>query len=296
MIGAAYGLAYWAYRARTDRSAYVGLYLVLGFPAVLLLVAGLAMTVNGNDAGPGVLGLGLGLGIPLVPSLRRAIARVTPMDPTSSIDLVGLSLLLGAIGLFGGNFLASPDPEGVGGSVTVAELVVQVAAFVGLAYVAVGYGIYRSFREATARLGINRPSFRTVAIALGCVVLAWFVNVVAYLITDWLQPDLIARLEEVTDEITADVQNPVGALVLGLSAGVGEEMFLRGAVQPRFGLVLTSLLFALLHAQYGLSFVLIGLFGSGVILGLERKYLGTTAAIITHAVFNILAVLGRAYN
>ena len=36
----ALGLAYWAYRAQTDRSALVGLYLLFGIPAVLLLLAG----------------------------------------------------------------------------------------------------------------------------------------------------------------------------------------------------------------------------------------------------------------
>jgi hypothetical protein len=62
-------------------------------------------------------------------------------------------------------------------------------------------------------------------------------------------------------------------------------------VQPRYGLVLTSGLFALLHNQYGISFVLLGVFLMGVVLGLERKYFGTTAAIITHAIFNTIAVL-----
>jgi uncharacterized protein len=50
-------------------------------------------------------------------------------------------------------------------------------------------------------------------------------------------------------------------------------------------------LFAFLHSQYGISFVLAGIFVVGVLLGLERKYLGTTAALITHAIFNAIAVL-----
>jgi len=39
-------------------------------------------------------------------------------------------------------------------------------------------------------------------------------------------------------------------LLLGLSAGIGEEITLRGALQPKLGLALTSLLFAALHVQY----------------------------------------------
>ena len=33
MLVAAYGISYWAFRARTDRSAYVGLYLLSASPA-----------------------------------------------------------------------------------------------------------------------------------------------------------------------------------------------------------------------------------------------------------------------
>ena len=40
-----WGMAFWAHRAQTDRSAFVGLYLVFGFPAVLLIVAGAAFDV-----------------------------------------------------------------------------------------------------------------------------------------------------------------------------------------------------------------------------------------------------------
>ena len=96
--------------------------------------------------------------------------------------------------------------------------------------------------------------------------------------------------------MTADVQNPLGALILGLSAGIGEELLLRGALQPRFGIFITSLLFALLHTQYGLTFVLVGLFLIGAMLGKMRVRYGTAAPIITHAVFNLIVVLAQSAN
>jgi membrane protease YdiL (CAAX protease family) len=91
--------------------------------------------------------------------------------------------------------------------------------------------------------------------------------------------------------MTADVQYPLGAVILGACAGIGEEALFRGAIQPRYGIVLTSLAFALVHSQYGLSFVILGLFLVGVTLGIERKYFGTPAAMMTHAIFNVIAVL-----
>jgi membrane protease YdiL (CAAX protease family) len=78
--------------------------------------------------------------------------------------------------------------------------------------------------------------------------------------------------------------------VLGASTGIGEELMFRGAIQPRFGIILTSALWALLHTQYQFSFVILGLFGIGILFGLIRKYVGTTAVVIAHAVYNIAVV------
>src|SRR5215211_7237698 len=92
----ALGLAYWAYRAHSDRSALVGLYLLFGIPAALLLLAGAAVLIRGDRVlGPVLLLIGLGLGVPLVRPVREALARVTPLDPDSAIDMTGLSIVLG---------------------------------------------------------------------------------------------------------------------------------------------------------------------------------------------------------
>jgi membrane protease YdiL (CAAX protease family) len=179
-------------------------------------------------------------------------------------------------------------------SVSISELVVQVLAFVGLAFAAVGLGFRRTFQEASARLGLIRPTLPMVGIAIAATFLGFVINGAASAATQHFQPDVYDKLEQVTQQMTADVSNPIGALILGLSAGIGEELLLRGAVQPRFGILLTSLLFALLHVQYGLAYVLIGLFLTGVVLGLERRYFGTTTAIMTHALFDAVVVLAQA--
>ena len=92
--------------------------------------------------------------------------------------------------------------------------------------------------------------------------------------------------------MTAQVQNPIGAVILGASAGIGEEAVFRGALQPRFGMVLPSLLFTMLHGpQYGFNVALLGLFGVSMILALLRKNVNTTAAMIAHALYNAVQVL-----
>ncbi|HET8523487.1 MAG TPA: CPBP family intramembrane glutamic endopeptidase [Thermomicrobiales bacterium] len=289
----AYGLSYWAFRARRDRSAYVGLYLLFGFPGVLLVVAGLALAIYGRSNGWAFLAIGLGFLLPLVKPVREFVASFTPMDPASPVDMAGLAILLPVIAYLGFSYLAAPDPESITTSVSVEELIVQVLALVGFAYAAVGTGFYRTFREASGRLGLVRPTWSMIGIALLFMALIFVVNGAASAITQAVQPDLYKEIEDATKNLTANVQNPAGALLLGVSAGVGEELLLRGAVQPRFGIILTSLLFALLHVQYGLTFVLIGLFLTGALLGIERKRYGTTAAIITHAMFDVLVVLAQ---
>lgn len=292
-LAVTWGLAFWAHRAQSDRSAFVGLYLVIGFPAVLLLVAGAAFAVAGSRIGVALLAVGLGLALPLVPRFRLQLARVTPIDPNSRIDMVGLSVMLGVMGFLAVSAFASPEPGDEVASVSMADLLLQVIVFVGLAFILVGFGIYRNFRQSTNRLGIRRVSLKVIGISLLSVLAIMTVSIIASLVTGWIQPDLAEDLERVTEDMTANVQNPVGAMTLGLSAGIGEELLLRGAIQPRFGLVLTSFFFALLHTQYGLTFVLVGLFAIGMILGILRNRYGTMAPIIAHAVFNTLVVLAQ---
>ena len=289
------GLAYWSFRAQNDRSALVGLYLIFGAPALLLLIAGVVLLFRGDSVlGRLSLLIGLGLGLPLLPPFRQLLSRVTPLDPESTIDMAGLCVLLGVLGLFVGNSLApqAEEPPTLVSSVGIAELLIQAAVFVAVAYITVGYPYWRDLRHATARLGIVVPDGRTIAIAIAAVVASYAVAVLAGLASQHFEPGLSESLDQVVEQMTAQVQNPLGAIVLGASAGIGEEAIFRGALLPRYGMVLPSLLFALLHGpQYGFNLTLLGLFGVSIILSLERKYVNTTAAMITHALFNALQVL-----
>lgn len=289
LVAVAAGLVYWANRARTDHSADVGLYLLFGFPGMLLTVAGIAGLTYGKHWGALLLGLGLALALPLVKQFRVSLAGITPMDPSSPIDMSGLAVLLSVI-IVTAYSLRNASPTDTG-SVGAASLIINLVTFVALAFVAVGYRLYRNGREAVCRLGLHRPSAKAVALALLAVIGCFILSIAASLVTKWLQPDLFDSLQKSIPDLTSNIQNPLGAALLGLTAGVGEEIFFRGAIQPRFGIFLTAALFALLHSQYGWSWIIAGLFGIGILLGIERKYLGTPASIITHAVYNFLVVI-----
>lgn len=289
------GLAFWANKAQHDRSARVGLYLLFGIPAALLFLAGIVVFIQGDrELTALLLPIGIGLGLPLIRQFREALARVTPLDPDSAIDMTGLGVVLGLLGFFIGSSLApmADQPPELLPSVGIAELLIQAAAFVAVAYIAVGVPYWRDWRAATARLGIVVPDLRTIGIAIGATFACFLVASMAGLIAQQFDPTLDEQLNDVVDQLTANVQNPLGAVILGASAGIGEEALFRGALQPRFGIILISVLFTMPHGpQYGFNLALLGLFGVSIILGLERKYVNTTAAMITHALFNAIQVL-----
>ena len=83
----------------------------------------------------------------------------------------------------------------------------------------------------------------------------------------------------------------VAMLVLGVSAGVGEEVLVRGALQPRVGILWASLMFAAGHVQYT-WFGMLTIAMIGITLGLIRKHANTTTAIVVHALYDIVAAFG----
>jgi hypothetical protein len=81
------------------------------------------------------------------------------------------------------------------------------------------------------------------------------------------------------------------AILFALGAGIGEEILFRGAMQPRFGIILSSIIFAVMHIQY-FDIVSMGtLFLISATLGYERKMTNTTAAIITHTLYDLVLLL-----
>lgn len=297
MLFGALGLAYWANRAQHDRSAFVGLYLLFGIPGGLMLIAGLVKLLT-NDLHTGVLFLliGLGLTLPLARKVRVALTDISPLDPDSAIDMTGLCVLLGLLGLFVANSLsagaANPPDLSMIPSPGVLDLVVQAATFLAIAYITVGFPYWRDLLQATERLGIVVPDLRTIGMGLAGAAGAFLVAGLAGFVSQQLNPNLGESLTEIVDAMTAQVQNPIGAVILGASAGIGEEAVFRGALQPRFGMVLPSLLFTMLHGpQYGFNVALLGLFGVSMLLALLRRNVNTTAAMIAHALYNAVQVL-----
>lgn len=81
-------------------------------------------------------------------------------------------------------------------------------------------------------------------------------------------------------------------VLLATSAGVVEELFFRGFLQPRIGIFLSTACFALAHLSYGQPFLLVGV----TLLSLVYSALVTWrqslwAAIVAHALFDGIQLL-----
>jgi len=100
----------------------------------------------------------------------------------------------------------------------------------------------------TVALSSRRVPLHLTWESLVGVPLLWGINAVG----EWAQHQWFPATWEAdrhVNEAIASVLDRRGMVVLSLSAGIGEEITIRGALQPKLGLVLTSLFFAALHVQ-----------------------------------------------
>ncbi|MDQ3549271.1 MAG: CPBP family intramembrane metalloprotease [Chloroflexota bacterium] len=300
LVGITAFLSLWVRRANEDelegkRATPMGLYIVFGAFGFFLFLYGLGSAYrewrNGNspdDVSYLALAIGIIAGLTLIPPLRKMLAKVIPFDPKAWSDTIGLFLLAAIVALSAVALIVEADEQE---PATYLLLVVTAATEVALAFVIVGAPFYRTVKQAVKRLGLTVPTLKETGIAFGLVIVAFVISAISSILVSVLQPDLYDRINENLGTMTSGIDSWWGALILGLCAGIGEEVLFRGAIQPKYGIIVTAIVFAVLHQQYGASFVTAGVFAVGILFGLERKYVSTTACIITHAAYNTIAVL-----
>lgn len=242
---------------------------------------------------PSLLGLFM-----LTRPARRLAARISNIDPAHPVHAVALSMaaliLINLLFTLGvgidnlANILETTAKPGVD-AVSVSAVWAQNIAFLLMSFIGVGWLAHRTFRGALNRLGIVRPTWQQAALGAGLGILLAPLILLLEALASHFSLGASAEVEKLTEILIGPLTTSFGGvLTLGLAAALGEESVFRGALQPRFGLVLTALLFALLHSQYGLSFSTFAVFGVGLMLGLLRMRANTTTAMLMHALYNIL--------
>lgn len=271
-----------------------------GLEAFDAFAAGLgidASTINWNLIGAGVwLPALIGL-LVLLPPVRRGLSRLIPIEPPNHVHAIALSLatlaipnLTVALGVGLDNLsnalAAAPDPTNL-----IATVWVQNLGFVLLALVGVGLFVQRDFGAAVDRLKIKPLTLRELGISVAVGIALLLLLGLSLNVADalgWGSPEVDSLSEELYGPIMRSLP---GLLAVAVAAPIGEEALFRGAAQPRFGRVLTALLFTIVHGNYGVSVVTLGLFVVGYVLGVMRDRYSTTSAMVVHGTFNGIQAL-----
>ena len=243
---------------------------------------------------PSLFGLAL-----LLPLVRRALARLIPIDPESSVHAVALSLsmlifinLMVTLGVgldtLTGVLAEADEIDGGGGAATIAGLWAQQILMALSAVVGVGWLTRRSWAGVLRRLGVVMPNGRDWAVGIGVGLLLVPVVIGLEYVASLAGIEADADVAKLTEQLLGPLfRSPFGILTLGIAAALGEEPLFRGAAQPRFGLLATAALFALVHSNYGITLSTAVVFILGLALGAIRIRRNTSAAMLTHAVYNI---------
>ncbi|HEX2174230.1 MAG TPA: CPBP family intramembrane glutamic endopeptidase [Dehalococcoidia bacterium] len=240
-----------------------------------------------------------------LPPVRRAAAHYLPIDPASPVHMIALVavtgvtlvslvplIVLGEPPLL--DVLASDGLNGGDEAATLRETLYRLVWVVPASIVAVGWGVRRALPEALARLGLVRPTARQLVFALiSTVLLVIGVRLLEIgLEAVWRAADWPTTDEAALDELFAFALNPLGAVVVGVTAGLGEEVAVRGILQPRLGILVSNLVFTALHAfQYNWDGLIV-VFTIGVVLGLVRRRTNTTTCAVIHGGYDFILLLG----
>jgi membrane protease YdiL (CAAX protease family) len=246
----------------------------------------------------------------LIPFVRRSLARVLPIDPHSFVHAIALVAVvaLSLVSILPLLVLAAPPfltlvvimleqgedlTDGRGTTGMLLDELYGLVWLVPCTVFAVGYGIRRTLSESLQRLGLVRPSVWQVAAALGLAVAMVLAVAVLSPAIDWTWDALGWPKTDVDsfEHLVAHFFSPLGALVIGIVAGLGEELAVRGVLQPRLGIWLSNAFFTSCHAlQYHWD-SLLGVFLIGLVLGVIRKKTNTTTSAITHGTYDFLLIM-----
>src|SRR4029453_9764699 len=103
-------------------------------------------------------------------------------------------------------------------------------------FVAAGWPVARKFPEMLRRLGLVRPTSTQVAFGLGFgLVLAAAAAFVIDPRIAWLWQAMGWQTTNTAafDQLLSNLVTPAGAVLIGITAGLGEELAVRGLLQPR---------------------------------------------------------------
>ena len=272
----------------------------LGLLFLLLVVAqrfSPATAPGPAELDPGRLGLWLLFGgllslVLLLPPVRRGLAGIIPIRPDSVVNAVALAFL--AILLTQSMSLGGLGPQGfvaLTGELTMLQVVLSELPLALVGILGVGFPSRRPAAGTWERLGIRGLTWRQAGLTLvGLVGLLAF-EVAFNAVASRVSPQELEEVSRASTQLYARLGTPLSAAAVSLASGTAEEILFRGALQPRLGLLLTAFAFGIIHSQYGIGFALLSVGVVGLVLGLYRQRVNTTACILIHSLYNLTLFL-----
>jgi len=236
--------------------------------------------------------------VPMIAGVRRRLARIVPIDPESPVHMTALVLAVYEIGLSLAQMAFIGGLENLAGAgleLTVWDVLLSGLPLLIFGLLGVGLWIRRGVRATAERLGLSRPTWKQLLAAVAITALLLGLDLAVNTLWAEVDPFGYELMDQVMNSLFGGLGTVVGAVVLGLSAGISEEILFRGAVQPRLGLVLAAVLFTIGHVQYSLTPATLEILVIGLVLGLVRKRSNTTVCIVIHALYNMTGSLLSAW-
>lgn len=178
------------------------------------------------------------------------------------------------------------EQQAIGAVDTLLNLgVMVVAAFLG-----VGLLVRRSLPSVMQRLSLRLPTGQDITWGIGtaflCLVLVMVFSAVLSLI---FSAETLEQQSAAAEQVARALSGSLTLIFLAaFSAAVGEEILFRGALQPVFGLIPTTIFFGLLHSQYAFTPGSAAILVVGLAFGILKQRQSTTAAIIAHFTYNFV--------
>ena len=201
-----------------------------------------------------------------------------------------------------GNFILAGGIEGLAeelSDINIADLLANFAMYVAISLFGVGIFVRRNLKRTLKRLGIRLPEKGKITLWLqdsikhliiGAVVgfgMFWVQVGLSFIWQASVSPETLAEQSAAAQAMFAAFSGSLWlGFLLAITAGIGEELLFRGALQPIFGNIIVSIFFVMLHSQYILTPASLIILTVSLVFGFLRSQFTTPSAMMAHFVYN----------
>jgi membrane protease YdiL (CAAX protease family) len=226
--------------------------------------------------------------------LQGWLGRTASFNPESPVHLTAFVLMVMMLSLTLGQLILSGGVSGLAQTyetqgVSLRDVVFNQVVWLMFALLGVGLFLRRTPAQAAERLGLRFPATADIVWGVGIGLAAFGLIIVFGLLSVALfSPEQLEAQNAASQQIARAFGTLPAALVMSGLVAVGEEVLFRGALQPVFGIPVTSIFFVLLHVQYALSPATLALLIVTLMFAELRRRFSTTSAVIAHFIYNFV--------